>query len=251
MRVYSNFEKQLMKKIGAVAKTEKLPTMTMILKDMLKIKCQVQIVGRSPEYNLKENEQHYYKIEVKGDEDEWLADYFEITDRFWETSNLFEFLLKNGYLLKKGGAKYVGMYINMQKDILDETREVPTYEVHITDELLQFMSLCGYYFYPTAELIDLVKNGFKTRSDRYSYYTRVIAICAATFTGLGLILNIFSSSRKEMQEVQTIRIDSVSLNFIKQNFIPKSNTTTVVKIDSTAKGTSSVLKETKIPGKQK
>lgn len=213
MRVFSKFEKRILLQIVNLEKTdERLISPGRILKDQLNIKSQVYIIGRGLKYELKEGETYYHKIEVMGDEKDFPTDYFEVTDRFYETNNLIDYLLKDGYLLRHEGGRFIGFYINMQEDLVE--KEVQGKNIYINNSLKEFLDKCSYYYTPTEALRDLVEHNFRTKSERNSYWTRIISILSICISLLGIGLNFWVNSRKEKrEEPQTFKIDSTSIDY--------------------------------------
>ena len=221
MRILSTFEKRFLEEIVTLEKTdERLIHPSRILKNLLNIKSQVFISGRGYKYELKEGETYYYKIEIMGDAIDFPTDYFEVTGKFYETNDLMDYLLKNGYLLRHEGGKVLGFYINMKEDLVE--KNTPGENVYITTSLKEFLDKCSYYYTPTEALRDLVKHNFRTKSERNNYWTRVISIFSICISLLGIGLNFYVNSHKaEQLKPDTIKLDTSSIDY----YIKKSRQT--------------------------
>lgn len=218
MRSFSDFEKNLIRKIIEREQSDNLLKPHSFLKGLLNIQSQVMFVGRAPNYQLKEGETHYYKIEIKGHENYINDDYFEITNRLYETNELLNFLIRDGYLLRHEGGDMAGLIINLRDEFFKEDiKDIKTIEVYINTPLKELLDKCSYYYKATESLRDLVKHKFKFKEERNNRTTRIISIVSISITVLGLITNYYlNKSKDSLPKPQTITIDTISINRIIQ-----------------------------------
>ena len=218
MRVFSKFEKQLLRRISDLEKAEeRLITPYKILNTSLNIKSQVYIEGRGYDYDLKDGEVYYHKIKIMGNAVDFPNEYFEITGKFYETNDLLDYLLGNGYLLRYEAGKVLGFYINMQEDLIEKGEAGEN--VYVTRPLKEFLDKCSYYYKPTAALRDLVKHNFRTKAERNNLWTRIISIISIGISLLALAINFYvNSSKKDSTNLETIKLDTSSIDY----FIKKS-----------------------------
>lgn len=227
MRIFSPFERLFLKQVISLEETgEKLLKPNNFLKGLLKINCQVTIVGREPNYILKDDENHFYKIELLGKKSDVLTDYFVVTSKLYESNDLMEYLLQNGYLLRHHGGVYAGLLINMQLELEEGIDGVEKLDIHINHQLNKFLEKCGYYYMSTEALRDLVKNNFRTRSERNNYWTRVISICSLFIAILAIGIDFFNDTSKQKEsDSQVFKIDTASINYYIKNIDKKMKDT--------------------------
>ncbi|MDD2987286.1 hypothetical protein [Flavobacterium sp.] len=214
MRVFSKFEKKFLEQIVNLEKgAEKILKPHSFFGDLLSIKSQVTIVGRDNKYKLLENENHYFKIEIKGKKSSTSSDYFEITRKFYEANDLLNYLLQNGYLLRHEGGNALGLLIN-PLDFSKEKEDIETIDVYINKPLSNLLEKCSYYYQPTEALRDLVNHGFKTKSERNNRITRIISIAAVIISLISTIINLNEKHYfKPLRVDNTMKIDSTSINY--------------------------------------
>lgn len=214
MRVFSKFEKRFLKQIINLEKADdKIIKPHSFFKGILNIKTQVTIIGHDPDYKLKDDENHYYKIEIKGDKKYTNTDFFEITGKFYEANDLLDYLLQNGYLLRHEGGVFAGLLINPLE--LENIPEIETIDVHVNKPLSQLLEKCSYYYHPTEALRDLVKHGFRTNSERNNRITRIISISAVIISLISAIISISDNKSKEPIQIEnTLKIDSNTIGYI-------------------------------------
>lgn len=214
MRILSNFEKKFLKRIVELEQAgQKLLKPHNFLQNILDIKSQVMFVGRSYDYKLKDGENHYYKIEIKGKEAEVSGEYLELTEKLYEANDLMNYLLQNGYLLRHEGGVALGLVINLQE--FDESdKKIETINVYIKKPLEDFLEKCAYYYKSTEALRDLVKNDFRTKEERNNQRTRIISIISIIISVVGLAINTYINTSKKESPKQVLEIDSSTVNYI-------------------------------------
>lgn len=212
MRVFSNFDKIFIQNILALDKAdEKLLYVNKFLKGLIKTNSHVYIEGRPLKYELKEGEFHYHKIEIQGEENN-PEDYFTFTSAFYAANDLLDYLLKNGYLLRHEGSAFIRMFIN---GIPEDGKKIVKREIYVNKTLVEFLDKLLYDYIPTEALKDLSQNKFRTKEERHSRTTRIIAVISALISIGGLALNYYINNHKSApNEPQTIIIDKSSLNQI-------------------------------------
>jgi hypothetical protein len=215
MRVLSTFERRLLRQITGLEELgERLLSPHQFLKGLLAIKSQVTLVGRSYDYELKEGESHYYKVEILGNADEINSEYFEVLDKFYQTNDLLDYLLQNGYLLRREGGASLGLLINKQHHLVEGENNVNKIDVNLDTPLKQFLEKCSYYYNSTEALRDLVKHDFRTKAERNNYWTRVISIVSVIISVFGLYISFYVDSKNSNAEShQVIEIDTSSINY--------------------------------------
>lgn len=227
MRIFSDFEKKLLKKIMSLEKAkERLLKPHSFLQGLLNIKSQVTIVGHDYNYQLKDSESYYYKIEILGSPANGLySDYAEVTDKIYEVNDLLNYLLQEGYLIRHEGGRAIGLLINMNHDLVEGEHEVEKIDVYINQLLQEFLDKCAYFYKPTEALRDLVKHKFKTQAERNIFWTRVISIASIIISITSAGLNFYINSQKSKKtEPQIIKLDTSSIDYYLRNTnsIPKN-----------------------------
>jgi hypothetical protein len=231
MKSFSEFEKKALRKVVKFDKITDFINVNSFLNDVVEIKSQVMIVGHEYDYELEEGENHYYKIEIKGNREDAPSDYLIIRKKFIELYYLLTYLIEYGLMLQIEGSKFRGLMINLQD--FDQTDEIEIQEMYISETLKQLLELCSYTFQPTEELKELVRYNFVSREERNNRKTRNIAVVAIIILILGILFNtffnIFESKHPNTDNIRNgIQIDTNSINYyIKKLNASKNNNTQI------------------------
>jgi hypothetical protein len=216
MKIYSEFEKRALRKIIKLDKITDFISVTSFLNDIVEIKSQVMMVGHDYDYELKEGENHYYKIEIKGNKRDIPTDSLTIRKRFNELVYLLKYLIENGLVLQVEGTVALGLMINRRD--FKETKEIETRYIYLSTTLKQLLELCSYHFEPTEDLKQLVQHNFITSEERNNRKTRKIAIISIVISILGILFNtlfsIFDAKSSKIESISNeIKIDTNSINY--------------------------------------
>jgi hypothetical protein len=220
MRIFSEFEKKLLKKIISLEQSkERFLKPHSFLQGLLNIESQVTIVGHDYKYQLQDNESYYYKVEILGSPDKELySDYAEVTEKIYEVNDLLNYLLQEGYLIRHEGGRAIGLLINMNHDLIEGEGGIEKIDIYINQLMQEFLDKCAYYYKPTEALRDLVRHKFKTQAERNTFWTRIISIASIVISIASVGLNFYINSQKSKKvEPQIVKLDTSSIDYYLRN----------------------------------
>jgi len=219
MRVFSEFEKEIIRKIISSEGDILLKPNNYII-GLMNISSEVNIWGREINYKLKPNETHYYKIEIKGEKPKLYDDFFVLRKRLNIANDLFNYLISNNYILQSFGGNVAGLVLNNPKTNL-QADNIETKELYINNNLNEFLEKCSYYYDPTESLKDLLSNNFRTKEERYLKKNILLSWIAIIVSILAVVIGLWPAKKAESPIIKNVldvhsnlKIDTTTLKQI-------------------------------------